>query len=252
MKPRILIADDHAFNRRMLAQRFEGRGLQVETADNGREALARWRRGDYDLLVLDCAMPDLDGHAVAREIRRLEAENRRTPIIGVCAYHSTETSQHALDAGMDAQLPKWGSDTELDHALGKVLGGSAPSDNAHYTGLRRLRELETAAASPGLTQVVTRRFLQQTPALLRRLEALKTEGDLPVLAELAHTLRGMAGMVGAAQLCREALELERAALCDDMAAVTRQLPRLDDAWRAVARILKHELAPEATPSSARA
>ncbi|WP_297801098.1 hybrid sensor histidine kinase/response regulator [uncultured Brevundimonas sp.] len=104
---RILLVDDAAANRELVTIILTSLGLEVETASNGVEAVTAVRRGGFDLVLMDVHMPEMDGLAATREIRRGEGEvERRLPIIALTANVQDEQIGRCLAAGMDGHLPK--------------------------------------------------------------------------------------------------------------------------------------------------
>jgi CheY-like chemotaxis protein len=103
---RILLAEDNRINQRLVMRILEKSGHHVLTADNGRQALQLWRDQAVDLLLLDVKMPELDGFAVAREIRRQEQGARHLPIIAITANALAGDCERCLGAGMDDYVPK--------------------------------------------------------------------------------------------------------------------------------------------------
>lgn len=105
---RLLLVDDHPVNRMLLQRQVSTLGHASETAENGVEALEKWKAGGFDLIVTDCHMPEMDGYALAHEIRRLEAGNggRRIPIIACTANALGGEAEKCLAAGMDDILVK--------------------------------------------------------------------------------------------------------------------------------------------------
>jgi signal transduction histidine kinase/ActR/RegA family two-component response regulator len=102
---RILVAEDNAINQRVALRLLEGMGHQVDVALDGEQAVAAVERVEYDLVLMDCQMPKLDGFAATRAIRRLE-RGRRIPIVAMTANAMSDDRQLCLEAGMDDFLAK--------------------------------------------------------------------------------------------------------------------------------------------------
>ncbi|KTC26948.1 histidine kinase, partial [Pseudomonas sp. ABAC61] len=98
----ILLADDHPASLVLLHGQLEYLGHRVTCAEDGMQAYRLWQAGDFDLLIVDCNMPGMNGCQLAEAIRRDEARTQRPPmtVIGYSASHDRETVQHCLDAGM--------------------------------------------------------------------------------------------------------------------------------------------------------
>ena len=103
---RVLVAEDNAVNTKLAVMLLGRLGCKVQTAANGVEALAALTRGPVDLVLMDCEMPEMDGFATTREIRRREGGRVHTPIIAMTANAMDSDRQRCLDAGMDDYLSK--------------------------------------------------------------------------------------------------------------------------------------------------
>jgi signal transduction histidine kinase/CheY-like chemotaxis protein len=103
---RVLVAEDNAVNTKLAVLLLGRLGCKVQTAANGVEALAALTRGPVDLVLMDCEMPEMDGFATTREIRRREGDRAHTPIIAMTANAMDSDRQRCLDAGMDDYLAK--------------------------------------------------------------------------------------------------------------------------------------------------
>ncbi|EHR70387.1 signal transduction histidine kinase [Burkholderiales bacterium JOSHI_001] len=123
-RPRVLLAEDHPVNQLVAQTRLRELGCDTVLATNGREAVARWREGGFDLVLMDCHMPELDGFDATREIRALEGpsgDGRRTPIIALTANAMAGDRERCLAAGMDEHLPKPFTRDQLQAALQRWL-----------------------------------------------------------------------------------------------------------------------------------
>jgi len=103
---RVLCADDNKINQRLARHLLEKLGCEVDIASNGREAIDLAERVAYDLIFMDCLMPDLDGFEATKEIRRREPEAARCPIIALTANAMRGDRERCLEAGMDDFLSK--------------------------------------------------------------------------------------------------------------------------------------------------
>ncbi len=105
---RVLLAEDVLVNQKVAALMLQKMGMEVILAENGQDALEKWRQDDFDLIFMDCQMPELDGYEATRVIRREEqkAGKQRVPIIALTANAMESDRQRCLDAGMDDYIAK--------------------------------------------------------------------------------------------------------------------------------------------------
>ena len=103
---RVLVAEDNEVNQKVVSRMLERLGHHVEVAVNGRDAFERARAGTFDIVLMDCQMPEMDGWEATARIRAAMAGRRRIPILALTANASDADRQRCLDAGMDAHLAK--------------------------------------------------------------------------------------------------------------------------------------------------
>jgi len=119
---RVLVAEDNLVNQKIVRRLLERRGCEVDVVGDGSEAVAATASTDYDVILMDCQMPEMDGFTATAEIRRLEEESgeSRTPIIALTAFAMEGDRERCLAAGMDDYLSKPIRRGKLDEALSRV------------------------------------------------------------------------------------------------------------------------------------
>ncbi|HTP87770.1 MAG TPA: response regulator [Bryobacteraceae bacterium] len=120
---RALLVEDNAVNQKLARRLLEKSGVSVETAVNGREAVERWSSGDYEIVFMDCQMPEMDGFEATAQIRRLEGAARHTPIVAMTAYALPQDRERCFKSGMDGYVSKPISENELKKAIDAFLPG---------------------------------------------------------------------------------------------------------------------------------
>jgi CheY-like chemotaxis protein len=117
----ILLAEDSIVNQEVMLATLSVFGCRVDVAENGREAVNCWQTGKYDIILMDCLMPEMDGYQATAEIRRLEGGVGHIPIIAITARADNGEHLLAKDAGMDDMLPKPFKTRDLYNLLKKWL-----------------------------------------------------------------------------------------------------------------------------------
>jgi CheY-like chemotaxis protein len=138
----ILVVDDNAVNLHVALGQLESHGYVAEVVSSGRDALIALSRRRYDLVLMDCQMPEMDGFQATQEIRRREGRSRHTIIVAMTAYALEGDRQKCLAAGMDDYIGKPVRGAELDRVIRRWL--RRPGGEAETPGVR---EPEPAAAA---------------------------------------------------------------------------------------------------------
>jgi signal transduction histidine kinase/ActR/RegA family two-component response regulator len=116
-RPKVLVVEDNVINRKVAERTLTNLGCEVELATNGLEALSRFASQTYDIVFMDCHMPEMDGYAATAEIRRSEPNGTHTPIIAMTASVMDEERHHCAESGMDDFLPKPWESSAVRQAL---------------------------------------------------------------------------------------------------------------------------------------
>ncbi|MCK9895745.1 response regulator [Frankia sp. AgB32] len=198
---RILVADDHAVNQRLVLLQLTGLGHRADLVSSGAEAVAVATRRHYDVLLMDVQMPDLDGLEATRRIR---AHSGGGPwIVALTANAQPGAREACLAAGMDDYLTKPLLTPDLVAALARARPPGARSV-LDPDALVRLRELVGGNAAT-LSELVAD-FLTDAPALVDTLRAARSDPD--AVHRAAHTLKGLGATFGATGLARLCQRIE--------------------------------------------
>jgi PAS domain S-box-containing protein len=241
---RILLAEDNLINQKVATGLLEKVGYRCDVVENGRQVLEALDRVPYDVILMDCQIPQLDGYRATMEIRRREAEkqpapSKRTYIIALTAHAMRGAREKCLAAGMDDYISKPVRLSELQAALARAiaaLSGAAPAappseepppTPVEQTALAAVRQLRETAPSDPLTELIAA-FLRAAPRRLQEIRDALADHDATTLANAGQTLKADAGNLGAqklAELGARLAELAATGAFDQAASLTRELER---------------------------
>jgi CheY-like chemotaxis protein/HPt (histidine-containing phosphotransfer) domain-containing protein len=244
IRGRILLAEDNAVNQKVSMRTLEKLGYYVDTVVNGAEAVAKLQHGLYDAVLMDCQMPEMDGYAATREIRRSEGAGRRTIIIAMTASAMSGDREKCLAAGMDDYVTKPVRSEDLQQTLQRHLAQSVQGPSAsvgesamHLAGdadlAARVKELEQEIGAAAMEELVGE-FLSDTSRSLERLEHALRGSDSSQAVETLHALVDCSANVGAARLAEVCSRLESAIRASDPQDCGPALAQLAEVYRSVA------------------
>jgi PAS domain S-box-containing protein len=240
----VLLVEDNPINQEVTREMLKKFGVTADIAGNGREAVAAVASHDYDLIFMDCQMPEMDGYQASRVIRTAEQEKSDTTemvIVALTANAMSGDRKKCLDAGMNDYLPKPFSGDQLRDMLDKWLPGGAAGntrnvpdlhdgetpDNAtsNVIDMEKIREIRDIMGE-GFTRIVDA-FVENGSADLARLEEAAAENDLETLYTVAHRLKGSSGNLGATRLSELSRRLEQGSRTHDLVDVREQVRALN-------------------------
>jgi PAS domain S-box-containing protein len=260
---RILLAEDNLVNQKVALRLLEKLGYRVDVVADGRAAVAAWQTGYYDLILMDCQMPEMDGYEATREIRKLEDGKRHIPIVALTAHAMKGADEKCRAAGMDDYLTKpidrAKLDAYLDHFLpstgstgsmqalkdaalgtktakesvgesggsGHVLGKETAKANSFGDPVDWKGLLESIDGDEGFARELVDVFIASGDQALAAIAAALGKGDYATVRASAHALKGASTNLRASALSPAAAQLEAAALSGDSA----ELPGLAEKLR---------------------
>ncbi len=215
---RVLVVDDVPINGKVLTELLHERGHQAIAVTSGAEALSVLRDTDYDIVLMDVQMPDMDGFETTRQIRCWEAQSNRpsVPIIAVTASATQHDQQCCHAAGMNTHLAKPFDTRHLDLILNNAIRSSSFNSNRSNEEHTPPLELDFLAA---LSRLVGRRdlleqmitdFLESYSLIFLQLSTAIEEKQFVKVRLLAHRLKGQLDALGAVAGAQAADKLEQA------------------------------------------
>ncbi|MBI4998819.1 MAG: response regulator [Rhodocyclales bacterium] len=210
---RVLLVEDNEVNRDMAEEILRAAGLEVDTAVNGIEAV-ELATGGYDAILMDCNMPLMDGFEATRRIR---ATGAKVPILAMTASVLLGDRELCTAAGMDDHVAKPIDVAELYGKLAKWLAGAAsapaaamPPVSAGVATLARDAAIARLGGNSDMYQRLLGRFREDQATAAERIRAALADGERDTARRHAHTLKGLAGNIGAEALMAAAAATERA------------------------------------------
>src|SRR6185503_11322012 len=238
----ILVVEDNLINQQVALGILQIQGYRVAVANNGREALDACARGAFDLILMDCHMPEMDGFEATMELRRREQASgaKRVPIVALTANAMAQDREECLNAGMDdhvakpfsmqtmqEMLERWMPQTASAQpqaaqpaaagAAASAKGGAAVLDRQVLDQLGALR----VNGKPDLLARTISLYLAESPKLMHKLKLAADANDTLGIVRSAHSLKSSSANVGATALSRYCGDIEASARRADIAEARR-------------------------------
>jgi nitrogen fixation negative regulator NifL len=222
---RVLVVDDNTTNQKVARLMLENLGCRVDVAANGHEAVDMLALLPYDVVFMDCEMPEMDGYEATAEIRRRHADARHVPVVAMTAKAIQGDRDRCLEAGMDDYISKPVRLEDLEAALARWIPGdgsiaqseqksSPPAVSSELFSpaldpavTERLRAL-AAATEPSVLREIHDAFLASAVDYLAAMRDGAAGNDAEGLRKAAHALKGAGANIGAQQLTELCRQLE--------------------------------------------
>jgi two-component system, sensor histidine kinase and response regulator len=257
--PRVLLVEDNLVNQEVGNGMLESLGCSVELVDNGRSAIEAVQKNAYDLVFMDCQMPEMDGLEATRRIRSWEkAGSTRVPIIALTAHAMKGDRVACLASGADDYLSKPFSREDLSRLIRRHLqpaAGEAPPARAEAFAPAKAKAKEVISRDkmtgaiemirmlPGnrgmeILRKVVDLYLSSTPALLQTLREAESGGDAEKLKAAAHSFKSSSANLGALRLADVCLELETLGRAGSTVGALPLLMQVEEEYRMVCDALQ--------------
>lgn len=238
---KILLVEDNLINQQVALGILQIQGYNVTVVNNGREALDAHAQGAFDLVLMDCHMPEMDGFEATKEIRRRERSSvaKRVPIVALTANAMAQDRENCLNAGMDDHLSKPFSILTMQEMLARWMP-HAPSELAQLAApssakaaevldrqvLDQLGKLLTNG-KPELLARAINLYLVESPKLMQKLKLAAGAGDAAEIERAAHSLKSSSANMGATALSRYCADIEASANRADVEEAHKMFSRIE-------------------------
>ena len=268
---RILLAEDNVINQKVALNQLRRLGCSADTVTNGVQVLEALEKSTYDVILMDCQMPEMDGYETSRKIRELEKESsgKRAPvhIIAMTAHALEGDREKCLAAGMNDYLSKPVLVEDLQAALKRWNSDAASKREAHPPSKQTLREQEQAESSreglpvdmarfrevaadnPVQLQSLINLYLRQTTDILRELNTAVQAGSATEIQRLAHKCCGSSATCGVNSLVKTLRDLEKCGHENRMSDAKILQRKLDEQFERVKSFLARFVEPAADSAS---
>ena len=222
---RILLAEDNSINQDLVQELLVSHELTVELANNGQEALDLLQQQQFDGILMDCQMPIMDGYIASRKIRE-QPQFERLPILALTANVLGDANDKALQSGMNGVITKPINVNDLFITLAKWVTPQHPIEQSTQTELPTSNDSKLPYL-PGIEPQIGLASTQNNFALFKRLllrfhqkyqnfetqfREAQVDSDAAAATRMAHTLKGIAGTLGAKDVQAAATDLEDACM----------------------------------------
>jgi CheY-like chemotaxis protein len=247
---RVLLAEDSPINQKLAVRLLARRGHDVTVVDDGRKAVSAFRDGEFDIILMDIQMPELDGFGATTEVRALEAgSSQHIPIVALTAHAMAGDEARCLAAGMDAYVSKPFRPEELFVAVEQLAGNdravAVTTDSPEEDDVVVFDHAEAMAQfgdDPAFLAEIINIFIEESAELEAEGNAALDAGDLDALGRVAHRLKGASGQMTAEQARQAAYEIEMAAKVGDEDGIDVLWKELGEALARI-RVVLTELLP---------
>ena len=248
---RLLVVEDNAINQEVALGILKNLGYHADVAGDGNEALIALRGKDYDVVLMDCQMPGMDGYEATRQIRSgATFRNRGIPIIAATAHALAGDREKCLAAGMNGYITKPLRPELLERAIEEWTGGlsaaagptSPPEEPAAREPAAVLFDaegvLDALMGNREMAQRIVAGFVNDMPRQLALLATAVGDNDAPNVRLIAHSIKGAAASLCGLEVREVAWKLEQYGSAGDLNASSAALPELSAAFERLRPVMQ--------------
>jgi CheY-like chemotaxis protein len=256
---RVLLVEDNQVNQELAKEILEMLGLTVDIANDGAEAVQAYLNGRYDLIFMDCQMPNMNGYEATRCIREIEQVEQKdsgklVPIVALTAHAFEDAEKACFEAGMSDYLSKPYNVRQMNNMIGrwlkripkKQLAESVTTqdnlikESFNFHILDNLKALQKQSGSNLLKKVVTI-YLNIATGQIEQIEQAIERGDFQTIKEVAHSMKSSSANLGAEGISALCNNMEKAGQEKNAEVASQLFEQLKKEYENVKKILSLEL-----------
>ncbi len=258
-KTHILLAEDNPINQMVATTYLERYGCTITPAGNGFEAINQLNIHSFDLILMDCQMPEMDGFEATKIIRAKEKknDNRRTPIIAFTANAMQGDKDKCLAAGMDDYISKpidvkdlenilcqwlpnkWKKTHDINNLSKKPPINNSPNDTEHYFNSSNFETLKKLFNEEFPEAV--EKYTHNSRENVGKIEIEMRQGDVKTIERLSHSIKGTSAQFGAIELSKIAKEMEQLAMDNNIEKIQTLFPKMKYAQQNVSQLMMKKI-----------
>lgn len=244
---KLLLAEDNLINQKVVIRMLNSAGYQVDAVMNGEQVLRVYSQKNYDLILMDVQMPEVDGYTATKKIREMEPNKNSVPIIAITAHALVGDREKCIEAGMNEYISKPVIAKEIVLLIDRLLkidqvNVKAETEEKKESGLfdfERLKQI--SLGDPVFEKDLLGDFIIDAESKLKSIQDCIAARDASKIINLAHTLKGSSYSVGATSVGDEALGIELSAKNNDIDSVEERLSKLSKSIRDTREIIKNKI-----------
>ncbi len=244
---KLLLAEDNLINQKVVIRMLNSAGYQVDAVMNGEQVLRVYSQKNYDLILMDVQMPEVDGYTATKKIREMEPHKNSVPIIAITAHALVGDREKCIEAGMNEYISKPVIAKEIVLLIDRLLkidqvNVKAETEEKKGSGLfdfERLKQI--SLGDPVFEKDLLGDFIIDAESKLKSIQDCIAARDASKIINLAHTLKGSSYSVGATSVGDEALGIELSAKNNDIDSVEERLSKLSKSIRDTREIIKNKI-----------
>ena len=225
---KVLVVEDNIVNQKLTCSILRKVGLDFEVAYHGEEAISLWNNNSFDLILMDCQMPIMDGYVATQKIRKMETDSH-IPIIALTANAMENDDKRCINSGMDDFLSKPFTIQDFVSKLEKWLHRTPESNNNSYSSaaldyeiINDLKEL----LEDDFNDIIDI-YINSTTDILKEMHLANSTNNYSTIQRLAHSLKSSSENVGAIQISTLSKEIEQQILRNDFTNIQSKTDELN-------------------------
>lgn len=244
----ILVAEDNVVNQKVLLRMLTELGYNAEAVNNGKEAIEHVQQGNFDAVLMDVQMPEMDGFTATKQIRNLKDNPSKIPIIAITAHALKGDKEKCLEAGMNDYLTKPINVKQLAKLLDSWVNVDVGLKEKEFVEVQQdsgifdqQRFNEMSLGDVSFQRELLMDYFEDLDQRLNKLDELLEKRELDKVINEVHTIKGSSFSLGAIRIGEEALGIELSGKSNDWESVSQRLQTLKNAFGQTKEIVKHLL-----------